>query len=119
MGELQMAEEGDYPLLKQRARRKSKDLEDQVMNTLGPMLEKVFKLMDISGDGQLDKKELKRAFELAEQPKSQEDIQAAIKKLDQDNDGMISLAEFKRIAWVLSVQGKPEDATAANPEPIA
>ena len=50
----------DCPLLAKRGRRKSKDLEEQVMKVLAPSLEAVFKLLDVSGDGQLDNKELTR-----------------------------------------------------------
>ena len=49
----------NLPRLAQRGRRKSKDLEEQAMDLMGSQLEKVFKMMDVSGDGNLDEAELK------------------------------------------------------------
>merc|ERR1719305_2077870 len=94
----QEADEYDLPLLKARGRRKSKDLEEQAMALLGPQLEKIFGMIDVSGDGQLDPGELKQAFELAGKPKSDAEIEQAIKELDEDGDGLINLEEFKKIA---------------------
>ena len=82
----------NLPRLAQRGRRKSKDLEDQAMDLMGSQLDKVFKMMDVSGDGQLDEAELKRAYELAGRPASDESIKKAIQLLDKDNDGLINLA---------------------------
>lgn len=76
-------------------------------------LEPVFKLMDVSGDGQLDQKELKRAFDLVGRPTSEEAIERAIKELDQNNDGLVNLQEFKAIAWATAVDSTPETGAAA------
>ena len=52
--ELKEAEDMNLPRLAQRGRRKSKDLEEQAMDLMGSQLEKVFKMMDIDGSGNLD-----------------------------------------------------------------
>lgn len=118
--ELREAEEHDLPRLKERGRRKSRDLEQQAMEILGDSLATVFKLMDVSGDGQLDAAELHRAFALAGMPKSDEAIQRAIKELDKDNDGQISLEEFKAVAWKTATEATGAPPTVEpEPEPIA
>ena len=71
----------NLPRLAQRGRRKSKDLEEQAMDLMGSQLEKVFKMMDIDGSGNLDEGELKRAYEIAGRPASDESIKKAIKML--------------------------------------
>ena len=103
----------NLPRLAQRGRRKSKDLEEQAMDLMGSQLEKVFKMMDVSGDGQLDEDELKQAYELAGRPASDESIKKAIKMLDKDNDGLINLEEFKAIAWQTSIEDREGDRAAA------
>ena len=111
----------NLPRLAQRGRRKSKDLEDQAMDLMGSQLEKVFKMMDVSGDGNLDEAELKRAYEIAGRPTSDESIKKAIKMLDKDNDGLINLEEFKAIAWQTSIEdqdgGRAAAAAAARDVP--
>ena len=109
----QEAEDMNLPRLAQRGRRKSKDLEDQAMDLMGSQLEKVFKLMDVSGDGNLDEAELKRAYELAGRPASDESIKKAIQLLDKDNDGLINLEEFKAIAWQTSIEDQEGERAAA------
>jgi len=103
----------NLPRLAQRGRRKSKDLEDQAMDLMGSQLDKVFKMMDVSGDGQLDEAELKRAYELAGRPASDESIKKAIQLLDKDNDGLINLEEFKAIAWQTSIEDQEGERAAA------
>ena len=61
--------------------------------------------MDVSGDGQLDHSELKRAFEIAGRPASDEAIEKAIRALDKDNDGLVSFDEFQAIAWQVAIEG--------------
>ena len=103
----------NLPRLAQRGRRKSKDLEEQAMDLMGSQLEKVFKMMDVSGDGNLDAHELKRAYELAGRPATDESIEKAILMLDKDNDGLINLEEFKAIAWQTSIEDAEGDRAAA------
>ena len=111
----------NLPRLAQRGRRKSKDLEDQAMDLMGSQLEKVFKMMDIDGSGNLDEGELKRAYEIAGRPASDHSIKRAIKLLDKDNDGLINLEEFKAIAWQTSIEdqdgGRAAAAAAAREVP--
>jgi len=109
----QEAESYELPRLAERGRRKSKDLKEQAMKFLEEALEPVFKLMDTSGDGQLDQKELKRAFDLVGRPTSDEAIERAIKELDTNNDGLVNLQEFKAIAWATAVDSAPETGAAA------
>lgn len=111
--ELREAETHELPRLAERGRRRSKDLKEQAMKFLEEELEPVFKLMDTSGDGQLDQKELKRAFDLVGRPTSDEAIERAIKELDQNNDGLVNLQEFKAIAWATAVDSAPETGAAA------
>ena len=68
---------------------------------------------DFPIDGQLDQKELKRAFDLVGRPTSEEAIERAIKELDQNNDGLVNLQEFKAIAWATAVDSTPETGAAA------
>lgn len=117
--ELREAEEHQLVRLKERGRRKSRDLEQQAMAVLGDSLERVFKLIDISGDGQLDAAELQRAFALAGRPTSDEAIQRAIKELDKDNDGQINFEEFKAVAWKTATESTGAPPPTAEPEPIA
>lgn len=84
---------------KRRARRQSKELEDEFQKMMGAELERVFHHFDKDGSGALDEEELKAAFEAAGRPSDDDTIQRAIKALDQDNDGQIDLQEFKAIAW--------------------
>ena len=104
--ELREAEEMDCPRLAERGRRKTRELEEEamaVMNAAG--LERAFKTMDLSGDGQLDRTELKRAFELAGRPATDEALDKAIAALDKNNDGLVSQDEFKAIAWQVAITG--------------
>jgi len=86
-----------------RLRRKSKDLQENFNTLMGPVLEQVFKHFDTDNSGNLDSSELKAAFEAAGRPADEETIASAIKALDTDGDGEISLEEFKAIAWRVSL----------------
>merc|ERR1719473_536771 len=84
---------------KPRLRRKSKDLAEEFNRLMGPKLEAIFKEMDEDNSGNLDASELEKAFAAAGRPSDPETIANAIKSLDTDGDGLISLEEFKAIAW--------------------
>jgi len=82
-----------------RARRKSKDLQQQAMELMGDELEKAFKQFDLDGSGTLDQSELKAAFRAAGRPCTDSSIKKCITMLDANNDGVIDLQEFKAMAW--------------------
>lgn len=82
-----------------RLRRKSKDLAEEFDKLMAPKLEAVFKKIDADGSGTLDANELQEAFAAVGRPSDPETIQNAIKSLDTDGDGVISLDEFKALAW--------------------
>lgn len=82
-----------------RLRRKSRDLEEEFSSLMAPKLEAVFKQIDADGNGTLDAAELEAAFAAIGRPSDPETIANAIKSLDTDGDGLISLEEFKSIAW--------------------
>ena len=82
-----------------RLTRKSKELAEQFQALMGPKLEAIFHQFDADGNGTLDASELKAAFDAAGRPADDETIASAMKKLDTDGDGVISLEEFKAIAW--------------------
>ena len=85
-------------------RRKSKDLQDQMMQLLDGKLERAFKQFDLDGNGTLDKAELKEAFEAAGRAPSDEQLNRSIKMLDKNGDGVIDMDEFKAIALQCSMQ---------------
>lgn len=72
-------------------------------------LEAAFRAADIDENGNLDASELQNAFRAAGRPSDPETIQKAIKALDADGDGLISLSEFKAIAWKLSKRDMARD----------
>jgi len=86
-----------------RLRRKSKEIEVQAMELMSEELERVFNKFDKDGSGALDKSELSSAFAEAGRPASDELIAKTFKALDTNNDGVISLEEFKQIAWHLAL----------------
>ena len=79
------------------------ELQSDFNTLMGPVLEQVFKHFDTDNSGNLDSSELKAAFEAAGRPADEETIASAIKALDTDGDGEISLEEFKAIAWRVSL----------------
>ena len=79
-----------------RLRRKSKELELQFASMASASLERVFSQLDKDNSGSLEHSELKEAFAQLGKPQTDEAIQAAIKALDTNNDGVIDLAEFVR-----------------------
>jgi Ca2+-binding EF-hand superfamily protein len=72
------------------------------MLLLGDSLEKAFKEIDIDGSGTLDFSEMKAAFEKAGRSADESKIKIAMDTLDTDRDGVVSLEEFKAIAWKVS-----------------
>ena len=82
-----------------RHRRASKELEDNFHALMGHQLERVFRRFDADGSGALDAAELRAAFEAAGRPADDDTIERAILALDTNSDGVISLDEFKAIAW--------------------
>ena len=82
-----------------RLRRKSKDLQQSFNSIIGPQLEAVFHHFDADGSGTLDQSELKAAFEAAGRPSDDDTISRSVKALDENGDGLISLEEFKSLAW--------------------
>ena len=82
-----------------RMRRKSKELEKEFDNLMGSELESVFHRFDTDKSGSLDASELKTAFEAAGRPVDDETIRISMEALDTNNDGVVSLEEFKAIAW--------------------
>lgn len=92
-------EAGLAPARSLRLRRKSKDLEKSFADMAAGALERVFFAIDKDGSGTLEPHELKKAFEAFGRPASDETIRSAIKALDTDNDGAISLEEWKMLAW--------------------
>ena len=77
--------------------------EDDFGETMGPTLEAVFKKFDTDNAGELDESELKAAFDACGRPSDDDTIKKSIQALDTDNNGLISLEEFKAIAWKVSI----------------
>jgi len=86
-----------------RLRRKSRDLMEEAIDMLTPDLERAFKQFDVDGSGTLSQGELKAAFEAAGRPASGKTIKEAFLRLDTNNDGVVSLEEFKALSWQLAV----------------
>ena len=87
-----------------RLRKKSKDLEMECLQLLAGTLETVFRSFDTDNSGTLEPEELKAAFEAAGRPTSDDKIRQCYKALDTNNDGVISLDEFKQLVWVVSTK---------------
>ena len=84
-----------------RLRRKSKDLQEKFETLVGPVLDQVFKQFDADNSGNLDVSDLKAAFEAAGRPADEGTIAAAVNELDIYR--LLSLEEFKMIAWRVSL----------------
>lgn len=87
-----------------KMRRRSKDLQDQIMHLMDGSLERAFRQFDLDSSGTLDRGELQEAFRAAGRPISDEQLAKSIKMLDKNGDGVIDLDEFKAIALNCSMQ---------------
>lgn len=66
---------------------------------MGDKLEACFKQFDEDGNGTLEPHELAKALAAAGRPSDDDTVAKSIAALDKDGDGLISLEEFKAIAW--------------------
>ena len=82
--------------------RKSRELQDKMAEIMGSELESVFAAIDTDGNGHLDDQELKKAFEDIGKPISDEKLEIAMKTIDANHDGKISLDEFKNIVVLVN-----------------
>ena len=85
--------------LKERARKKSKELMDGIAETIDKDLEVVFKEFDTDGSETLDFGELQAAFKAAGLEATDADLHRAIKALDTNGDGEIDANELRAIAF--------------------
>jgi len=95
---------GLAPARTMRARRKSRELQEEFLRLMGPHLEAVFYAIDTDASGSLDHRELSAAFEALGRPASDESVRNAIAALDANNDGVISIEEFKAVAFRVNVE---------------
>ena len=84
--------------MKKRARRNSKELQEQMMKLMDSNLDEAFKQFDLDGNGTLDADELASAYEAAGMTISPSNLKKAIRLLDTNGDGVIDKDEFKQIA---------------------
>jgi hypothetical protein len=84
--------------MRQRARRKSKDLQAEIARLMDGKLEEAFRQFDTDGSGALDEGELAAAYAAAGVSISEEKVRKCMKMLDSNGDGVIDLDEFKSIA---------------------
>merc|ERR1711988_621864 len=96
-------EERLAPARQQMVRRKSRELQVRMMETMEPLLVAVFHDLDTDGSGYLDESEIKAAFVRLGRQASDGQIKKAMMALDTNNDGVISLDEFKAIAVRVSM----------------
>ena len=84
--------------LKARARRNSKDLEEQMSGLMDGDLEAAFHQFDTDNSNSLDEAELTAAFAAANVPIDEQALRKTMKLLDTDGDGVLNLDEFKQVA---------------------
>jgi len=106
-------------LNKIRARRRTKDLEQEAMDLLNGTLESVFKAADSNGDGTLDRDEVEAAFKKSDALQiSDESLLPILDDILDKNGGRASFEQFKEIAWKASVKSAvPSQSPLRAPPP--
>jgi len=99
-------EAGLGPVKAMRVRRKSRELQLEAIEIMGPKLESTFKQFDLDGSGTLTPMELKQAFKAAGRAATDASVKKCMDLLDTNNDGVIDLEEFKAIAWHMETMAK-------------
>jgi actin-related protein len=94
--------------MRKRARKKSKDLEEQLEKLMDGALEEAFKQFDTDGSGTLDADELIAAYKAAGMPVNELTLATTMKLLDNNGDGVIDFDEFKQIAVKLKKSAAAE-----------
>ena len=109
----------DDRLNKIRARRRTRDLEQEAMDLLNGTLESVFKAADSNGDGTLDRDEVEAAFKKSDALQiSDESLLPILEDILDKNGGRASFEQFKEIAWKASVKSAvPSQSTLRAPPP--
>ena len=79
------------PRAKEKNRRHSKDLTEQIAALQNANLERVFHQFDTDGSGALDAEELSQAYQAAGMAISDDNLRKTIKMLDTNGDGEIDL----------------------------
>ena len=101
----QQSMQEDDRLNKIRARRRTRDLEQQAMDLLNGTLESVFKAADSNGDGSLGRDEVEAAFKKSDALQiSDESLLPVLEDILGNNGGRASFEQFKEIAWRASVK---------------
>jgi len=93
--------------LQTKARRKSKDLQDEISGLQDEHLEAAFKQFDQDNSGTLDWDEMKAAFKVSGLGVSDDVLRTSFKRLDKNGDGLLDLNEFKAIALQSSLAKAP------------
>mmetsp|Transcript_24285 Transcript_24285/g.65197 ORF Transcript_24285/g.65197 Transcript_24285/m.65197 type:complete len:183 (+) Transcript_24285:248-796(+) len=78
--------------------RRSRELQDKIATLTDKPLEKTFNQFDLDGSETIDMRELKAACMASGLPMSDKHLQKAMKLLDKNGDGVLSLEEFKEIS---------------------
>lgn len=91
-----------------------KDWYVQSENKILAKTKAAFDAVDTSGDGVIDRNELMAMLKKCGKSANEEDVTAAFKEFDQDNDGKISYKEFKD--WYRNAMINKEDLEVLNSE---
>jgi len=94
------------PLHRRRKSREQTIVGEDPMALMDDDLERAFVQMDTNGDGAINPLELKAAFEAAGRPATDDMIRDAFAILDADEDELITLREFKVLAWHVALARK-------------